>query len=422
MEIRMDVGDDGGAHGRVTVPKALAGAALAAGWVVAGAFLWQTEVPELDLPSLDPAAFFPAGELERIDDFRRVSRALYFGSLAVELVVLAGLVAVAARLAARLRRFARGTVRTGIVVALVAVAVVWLARRPLGAVSHWWRRRYGLSEQGYADWLWDSVIGLAIQAVLVGIAVAGAMLLWRRFGRRWWLAGAPALVAIAVGFILVQPLVLQPLLNDFRPLEDRALAAEIQRLAAEEGVDVDRVEVADASRRTTTANAYVAGIGPTRRVVLWDTILDGRFTRGEILSVSAHELAHVGRRHLWKGLAWFALLAVPGLAVVAWATNGRGGLGNPAVVPLGLLVALLLYLGTLPLQNAVSRRYEAEADWIALRATDAPEDFVALERRFVSTSLSQPDPPDALTFWFGTHPPPIDRIAMAQAYEAREEP
>jgi STE24 endopeptidase len=288
----------------------------------------------------------------------------------------------------------------------------------LGATAHLWRRRYDLSAQGYGAWLSDSVVRLVIEAVLVAIAVAGAMLLWRRFGRRWWLVGAPALVAIAVAFVLVQPLVVQPLLNDFRPLGDRALAAEIQALAAEEGVDVERVEVADASRRTTTANAYVAGIGPTRRVVLWDTMLDGRFTRGEILSVSAHELAHVGERHLWKGLAWFALLAVPGLAVVAWATTRRGGLGRASVVPFGLLVALLLYLGTLPLQNAVSRRYEAEADWIAIRATGAPEDFEALEQRFVRTSLADPDPPAALTFWFGTHPATVDRIAMARAYAA----
>ncbi len=375
-------------------------------------------MPDLDLPVLDPAAFFGAAELERIADYRRVARVLFLGSLVVELAVLTGIVLAARPLAARLRRLTRGTVRTGVALALLAAVAVWLARLPLGATSHWWRRRYGLSEQGYGGWLWDSLIGLAIQAMLVAIAVAGAMLLWRRFGRRWWLAAAPALVAIAVGFVLVQPLVIQPLLNDFRPLPNAELASEIQRLAASEGVDVDRVEVADASRRTTTANAYVAGIGPTRRVVLWDTILDGRFTQGEILSVAAHELAHVGRHHLWKGLAWFALLAVPGLAVVAWATSRRGGLGDPAVVPLGLLVALLVYLGTLPLQNAVSRRYEAEADWIALRATGAPADFVSLEQRFVRTSLAQPDPPDALTFWFGTHPPPLDRIAMARAYEA----
>ncbi len=111
--------------------------------------------------------------------------------------------------------------------------------------------------------------------------------------------------------------------------------------------------MADASRRTTTANAYVAGLGPTRRVVLYDTILDGRFPRGELLAVAAHELAHVGRRHLWKGLGWLALLAVPGVFLLAHVTERNGGLRDPAVVPFGLLVALLFYLGTLPLQNLV---------------------------------------------------------------------
>ncbi|HEX2505989.1 MAG TPA: M48 family metalloprotease [Gaiellaceae bacterium] len=418
MEIRMDVGKDGRAHGGRTLPKLLVGGLLASGWVAAAVLLWQTEVPGLDLPVVSPAEVASAAELDRIADYRRVSRALFFASLAVEIAVLVALVVLARPVTARLRRRTHGTVRTGVAVSLLAVGAVWLAQLPLGATAHLWRRRYELSEQGYGAWLSDSVVGLAIEAVLVAIAVAGAMLLWRRFGRRWWLVGAPALVAIAVVFILVQPLVVQPLLNDFRPLEDRVLAAEIQALAAEEGVDVERVEVADASRRTTTANAYVAGIGPTRRVVLWDTMFDGRFTRGEILSVAAHELAHVGERHLWKGLAWFSLLAVPGLAVVAWATTRRGGLGRASVVPFGLLVALLLYLGTLPLQNAVSRRYEAEADWIAIRATDAPEDFEALEQRFVRTSLADPDPPAALTFWFGRHPATVDRIAMARAYAA----
>lgn len=412
----MDVGEDGGPHGRVTVPQALAGVGLLGVWLAAALLLWQTEVPALELPALDPAALFRAEELDRISDYRRVSRLLFFSVLGVELVVLGVIVLAARPLAVRLRRLTRGTLRTGVALALVAALAVWAARLPLGATSHWWRRRFGLSEQGYGGWLTDSVVGLAIQAVLLTIAVGGAMVLWRRFGRRWWLAGAPALVALAVAFILVQPLVLQPLLNDFSALPDRALAAEIERVAAREGVDVSRVEVADASRRTTTANAYVAGLGPTRRVVLWDTILDGRFTEGEVVSVAAHEIAHVGRRHLWRGLGWFALIAVPSLAAIAWVTNRRGGIGDPAVVPLALLAALVLYLGTLPLQNAVSRRYEAEADWIALRSTDDPASFVGLERRFVTTALAQPDPPDALTFWFGSHPTPLERIAMARAY------
>lgn len=415
----MDVGEDGDAHRRRTLAKGFVLAALAGGWVVVAALLWRTEVPALDLPDLDPRAYFSAAELERADEYRRVSRPLFVSSLALELLVVAALVLAARPLTRLVRRVARGDVRTGVGVGLAVVLAVWLATLPLGGAGHRWARTHGLSRQGYGGWLTDQATALGVQAVLVTIAVAGAMLLARRFGRRWWAVGAPALVAIAVAFIVLQPLVVQPLSNRFRPLEDPSLVRQIERVAASEGVTVDAVQVADASRRTTTANAYVAGIGPTRRVVLYDTLFDGRFTRGEILSVSAHELAHVGRRHLWKGLAWFALLAAPGLVAVAWATNRAGGLADPRLVPLGLLVALLVYLGTLPLQNAVSRRYEAEADWIALRATNDPGDFTVLERNFATTSLAQPDPPGWVTFWFGTHPTPIDRIAMAMAFLER---
>jgi STE24 endopeptidase len=226
----------------------------------------------------------------------------------------------------------------------------------------------------------------------------------------------PALAAAGIVFILAQPLVVQPLFNRFHPLGNRALAERIEGLGARMGVRVDKVLVADASRRTTTANAYVAGLGPTKRVVFYDTILNGRFTQPELVSVSAHELAHVARSHLWKGLAWFALIVIPGTFVVAWVTERRGGLGDPAVVPLGLAVALVLSFLALPLGNAVSRRYEAEADWLALRATEDAASAVSLDRRLVTTSLGDPDPPAWSTILFGTHPPPLARIAMAEEF------
>jgi STE24 endopeptidase len=276
------------------------------------------------------------------------------------------------------------------------------------------RRDFGLSEQGWGGWIVDQLTALAVQAVLVSIAVAGAVWLAGRLGRRWWLVGAPALVASAGVFLVVQPLVVQPLFNRFEPLPDRELAGEIRRLGREMGVDVDDVLVADASRRTTTANAYIAGLGPTRRVVLYDTLLDGRFTDGEIRFVAAHELAHVERRHLWKGLAWFALLAVPGVFLLAWLTDRLGGLG-PRLVPLGLAFAFAWILVTQPLANAVSRRYEAEADWLALRATRDPASGVLLDRNFVRTGLADPDPPAWVTFLYGTHPIPMERIALAEA-------
>ncbi|MGH2996077.1 MAG: M48 family metallopeptidase [Gaiellaceae bacterium] len=390
--------------------------ALATVWAVSGVLLWRTEVPRLALPELDVRDYFPADALERSEEFRRVSRPLFLASLAVQLAVLGLLVWKAGALAEALAGVGRGRIRTGVLVGLAAMLALWLAALPLLGVSHWWRRRHGLSEQGYGGWLRDQAVSLGIGVVLVAIAVAGAMWLATRLGGSWWLAGAPALVAIAVLFVLAQPLVIQPLFNRFEPLPDRELAARVEALAARMGVDVEDVLVADASRRTTTPNAYVAGIGPTRRVVFYDTILDGRFTEGELLSVTAHELAHVGRRHLWKGLAWFALLAVPGVWLLARLTEARGGLAEPRLVPLALTAAFVLVLVTQPLQNVVSRRYEAEADWLALEATRDSESAVALDRRLVLTSLADPDPPAWVTYWLGTHPPPIERIAMAEAF------
>jgi len=414
----VDVRDDGDAHGRRTLAKRLGLVVLAAFWVGAAVVLWRTEVPDLALADLDPRDYFTAAELDRIEDYRSASRLLLLGSLGVEIAVLALLVWKARPLAASLERIGRGRVRTSVLVSLVVVIAAWLAGLPFAAATLVRRRDFELSEQGWGGWLADQLTSLAVQAVLVSIGVAGAVWLAGRFGRRWWLVGAPALVAIAAVFIVVQPLVVQPLFNRFEPLPDRELSAEIQELAREFGVDVDEVLVADASRRTTTANAYVAGLGPTRRVVLYDTLLDGRFTDGEIRLVAAHELAHVERRHLWKGLAWFALLAVPGVFLLAWVTDRLGGLG-PQLVPFGLAFAFVWILVTQPLANAVSRRYEAEADWLALQVTRDPASGVALDRNFVRTGLADPDPPAWVTLLYGTHPTPMQRIAMAESLSKR---
>jgi STE24 endopeptidase len=241
------------------------------------------------------------------------------------------------------------------------------------------------------------------------------MLLSRRLGRRWWLVGGPAFVALVGTMLVLTPLVLSPRLA---PLEDRGLAAEIERLAEREGVDDVRVEVENASRRTTVPNAEALGVGPTTRVVLWDTLLDGRFADGEIRAIAAHELAHVGRDHLWKGIGWFALFALPCAWLLALLADLRGGLHRPAVIPFAVLVVVALQLALLPATNVVSRRYEAEADWLALAATRDPEAAESLYRKFTTTALDEPDDPKWVEVWLGTHPELVDRVAMARAWAA----
>jgi STE24 endopeptidase len=418
----MDVGDDRDPHRRLTLPRALllvVGIAAAAGVAVGAYLLLDTEVPRLELPAVEPGAVFSAAELERMEAYRSLPRWLWVASTVIELAVLALLAWKGRELARWIGRRAKGRVRVGVLVGLTAVLAVWLATLPIGAVGHWWRRRYGLSEQGYAAWLGDQAVSLAVLAVLVSIAVAGALWLAGRFGRRWWIPGGAALAALGVLYVLLQPIAIEPLFNRFEPISDRALAVRIEGLAAELGVEVDRVDVADASRRTTAANAVVTGIGPTRRIALYDTLLDGRFSQDEIVAVAAHELGHVRRNHLWKGAAWFALFAIPSVALVAFAVGRRGDPRDPGLVPLALLCAFVLSLAALPAANALSRRYEAEADWLALTATRDPQAVEGLVRGLAVAGLSDPDPPGWSRVFLSTHPSPLERIGMAEAFARR---
>ena len=169
-----------------------------------------------------------------------------------------------------------------------------------------------------------------------------------------------------------------------------------------------------ARERTRAVNAEAIGAGPTTRVILWDTLLAPEVGRGEVRFVAAHELGHVARRHPWKGVAWFALLALPG----AWVLGRAANLAEPRALPRVALVLLLLQLATLPLANAISRRYEAEADAVGLRLTGDGRAAEALYRRFARASLSDPDPPRLLHLLLDTHPTLVERIATARAATA----
>jgi len=159
-------------------------------------------------------------------------------------------------------------------------------------------------------------------------------------------------------------------------------------------------------------NAEAVGAGPTTKVILWDTLLRPGVSRGEVLIVSAHELAHVARRHVLKGVGWFALLALP----CAWVLARTTRLADPAEVPRAALVAALLALALLPLANTISRRYEREADWIALRTTNDPAADVAIMRRFQRTSLVDPEPPRLWHLIVGTHPTLLERVELARSW------
>ncbi len=297
-----------------------------------------------------------------------------------------------------------------------------LAALPRGVAAHQRAVDYGISTQSLGSWLADLGKSAAIGALLAAAGGALLIALVRRFGGRWWLPGTAVVAAIAVAFVWLAPVVLAPLFNKFTPLPaDSRARAEVLTLARRAGVDVGQVYRVDASRRVRSLNAYVDGIGSTRRVVLYDNLLR-RANRPELRSVVAHELGHVKHDDLLRGLAFLVLVAPLGLLFVselggALVERAEVDPRGPAALPayfLGLAVAALL-LGVPG--NRLSRQVEASADTFALRLTHDPRALIEVQRRLALSSVADPDPPGLVTALIGTHPSTVDRIGAAVAYE-----
>lgn len=370
---------------------------LTAVWVVAAFLLWRTDVPGgLDVePTLAP---FAALDLERADRHDAVLRLLALGALAAELLALFALTL--PRLPLRGPTLVRAAE-----IGVLAAAALLVARLPFGLVALWWQRRYGIAELGYGTWLIDLLGPLVVRAALLGFACAACLWLAGRLGRRWWLAAAPVFAAIAIAVIVAQPL-LSPRLEPVRRVE---VVRQVEELAARQGVARPEVEVRRTRGRTRLLNAEALGIGPTTRVILWESTL--ALPAAERAFLVAHELAHVQRAHLWKGLAWFVLLLVPALALLARLAPLR----VPDDVPRALLVAFVLLLAATPLANAISRRYEAEADWIALETTRDPAGANRFLADLAEAGVRDPNPPRWWTIPFGTHPTLAERAGLADA-------
>ena len=376
--------------------------------------LFPTAVPDdLALPAVEVDRVFGA---ELVAEAQRYERFFYVDWILAQIALLATLWLYARRGAAFTRESAAGPIGTGMLLGMLGLGIAWLALLPFRIAAHWWERRNGQSDLDYLSWLFDDWIVLAAEFFSVSVALLIVMGLARRLGERWWLPGAAVFVAIAAFFNFTAPYL------DFttEPLRDETLLAAARGYEGELGLSRIPLRVEEVSADTDQANAYAYGIGPSRRVVLWDTILEDPFESGEQRVVLAHELAHHSQGHLPEGIAWFALFAIPGAWVLMRTTRRRGGIGTPEAVPLALLVVVVFQLVTAPVANAISRRLEAEADWKALQVTEDPASLEGLMVGFSKTSLGDPNPPGWVQLLLGTHPSLADRVAMARAYSTRQ--
>lgn len=387
-------------------------AAPAAGWGLAIWLLWRSRVPAtLHVPRLDEREVFSAAQLRRSASFSRVELLLWAAGVVVELAVLA---AYAWRGHRFMRESAAGPLGTGMLLGMLGFAILWLASLPVSVADLWWQRRHDLARVGYADYVLGDWLALGGRFVFLCAALAVVMGFARLLGERWWLAASPVFVGLAALFAFVTPYLLST--HRLADPELRAASARLERRARVEHVPVVVEDVRDV---TSLPNAETTGLGPSRRIVLWDTLVDGRLSEREVEVVIAHELGHVARGHVWKSVAWYALFAFPGAFVVARAVRRRGGMARPEAVPLALLVVVGLGVLAAPLENVVSRHLETEADWIALETTRDPGAARQLFRGFVPTTYSEPNPTLFEYVMLETHPTIMQRIALAEAWRRR---
>jgi STE24 endopeptidase len=365
--------------------------------------------PTSKLRRTDALTFFTAEEVARARSYHRPLYWAGIADVAIEASVLATLVWTGAGAAldpGSLPWWGQAPAYAAIVV--VAAAAV---RAPLGLWSGLSReRRWGFSTQQLPSWAADRAKGIGVEIVLTAVALLGLVGLARALPG-WWVAPAAAAFALATLLLsFVAPVVLEPLFNRYSPLQNATLAAELHRLAQVAGVPIRDVLVQDTSRRTRKANAYVSGLGRTRRVVVSDTLLE-QATQAEVRLVVAHELGHRRERHVLLG----TVLAMAGAViatVVVWALLGTR-VGDPHQVPLELLIGLGLALTSLPALTAVSRRWERTADRYSLELTGDRAAYASVFRRLAQTNLTDLDPPRLLYLLLFTHPTPPERLAAA---------
>ena len=313
--------------------------------------------------------------------------------------------------------------RWAVRVVAAAVTLVVLPQAltlPFAARGRVVRARFGLVTQGWGGWAVDRLRGLLVSlpltlgALFAFYALAGT-------ARLWWLWAALGAAAATVALSFLAPLVFEPLFNRFTPMRPGPLRDALLALAARDGVAVRDVLVADASRRTTALNAYVSGLGRTRRIVVYDTLL-ATAEPGEIELVVAHELGHVVHRDVARGTALGAAGAAAGVCLLAAVATRRplldaAGVSHLADPRSAWLVAALAALGgalTGPAARALSRRIERRADVHALELTGAPGQFIAMQRRLTVANVADPYPPRLLHLLLSTHPAPGARIAAAR--------
>ena len=359
----------------------------------------------------------------------RIRNTLYFVGTAWTFAMLYLLLKTGA--AARMKGVAERVTKKPFVVAMITIALLILALAVLDFPLMYYSgfhvpHQFDLKDQSFASWMTDMLKGLAVNLAIVVPVGALALLAMRRV-KRWslalWLGSVPFLITVAI----IQPIVLDPIFNKFEPLQDQVLRQKLLDLASRAGITGGRVYQVNKSKQTKVMNAYVNGIGPTARIVMWDTLL-AKLNHDEVLAVMGHEMGHYVRKDVWKVLGFSLAFSFLGLIVGqriidrGVARRGYASAGDPAALPYVLLVFFALaFVGT-PVGAAFSRYGERQADVFGLELTHLNEPMATAFRKLAEDSKIDPSPHPFIKYWLYTHPPIAERIPFALSYRPKSTP
>jgi STE24 endopeptidase len=361
----------------------------------------------------------------------RLQDVLYFVDVAYGLGVL--LFVLRARLSARLRDAAERAVRnrflSGVLYVVLLVIAMTLLGLPLAIYADYIvPHQFDLTNQSLASWVLDQFKGLGVSVVLS--AIAGGLVLFaiRRF-RRWWIAAWLGSIPLILLGVLAAPLLIDPIFNKFEPLRDVVLRNDLVAEASRAGIENSRVYQVDKSKQTKTMNAYVTGIGPTARIVMWDTLL-AKLDRDEVLAVMGHEMGHYVMRHLWTGIAFSVLVSFFGFWIgqraYEWGVRRWGSrwsvrdARDAAALPWFLIISSVITFLISPITSGFSRHLEHQADVFGLELTHLNEPMASAFVKFAEDSKADPRPPRFIEWWRYSHPSLGRRIDFVLGYKPWE--
>ncbi|OLP63732.1 hypothetical protein BACPU_29530 [Bacillus pumilus] len=389
----------------------------------------ESSVPEsVKGTSADPYTFMTSRELVISENFSRLRHLLYFITIPLDwyvffLLLISGF---SRKIADWSLAAARFHMLSKVVYVFVLSLLTMLISLPIKWIGYQISLHYGVSAQSTASWLKDQTLDFWIQYPLYVLCAIVFLYLIQKRRKWWWMYAWCLTVPITLFLFFIQPVVIDPLYNDFYPLKNQALEKKILTLAEEAHIPADHVYEVNMSKKTNTMNAYVTGIGENKRIVLWDTTLQKLKDR-EILFIMAHEMGHYVMKHVYIGLAGYLLLSLAGFFAIDRLyfylyEKGKGAfrLTKPydiAALPLLLIIVSMLSFAASPFTNAVSRHQEQAADQYAVDLTNDGEAGVTSFQKLAKSGLSQVNPPLLVKIFRYGHPTMMERIIEMEKAE-----